>query len=73
MGGDCNWTLSPGGYVVSDGRVNYKDLGILAVNYGKKTPLLGGTGDPRADFNADGYINYKDLGILAVAYGKTYS
>jgi len=62
MGGDCN----------GDGRINYKDLGILAVNYGKKIPPVG-TGDPRADFNMDGLINYKDLGILAVAYGKTYS
>jgi len=83
MGGDCNWEWktwlppppyagNPIPYVWEDGRVNYKDLGILAVNYGKRTPPIG-NGDPRADFNADTYINYKDLGTLAVNYGKVYS
>jgi len=56
--GDCN----------GDGRVNYKDLLILAVNYGRLVP----PGDPSADFNGDGRINYKDLGLLAVNYGKIY-
>ena len=61
MGGDCN----------GDGRINYKDLGILAVAYGSNSTIP--SWDARADFNGDGRVNYKDLGILAVPYGKTYT
>jgi hypothetical protein len=56
------------GDVNCDGKVNYKDLFILAVNYGKNVP----PGDERADINEDGKINYQDLYILAIYYGKSY-
>jgi len=58
------------GDINGDGRVNYKDLGILAVSYGS-TPTRP-YWNWFADLNNDGFVNYKDLGILAVNYGKTY-
>jgi len=53
-----------------DGRVNYKDLGALAIAYGSKLGDGSGRYDPDYDFNSDGRINYVDLGKLAVNYGK---
>ena len=69
-------TLTGGWIVVTipgdlngDYRVNYKDLGILAVAYGSD-PTKPTTWNPYADINHDDRVNYKDLGILAVNYGK---
>jgi len=53
-----------------DYRVNYKDLGILAVAYGSDPTKPNW--NPYADINGDGRVNYKDLGILAINYGKKY-
>jgi len=52
-----------------DGRVNYKDLGALAIAYGSKLGDGSGRYNPDYDFNSDGRINYMDLGKLAVNYG----
>jgi len=56
------------GDLTGDYRVNYKDLGILAVAYGSDPTKS--SWNPQADINDDGKVNYKDLGILAVNYGK---
>jgi len=60
MGGDCN----------GDGRINYKDLNILAPAYGSVS--TSPNYNPRADFNGDKRVNYKDLNIMAPVYGKVY-
>lgn len=57
--GDCN----------GDGKVDWKDLLILALAYGSRQ------GEPayvaEADFNSDCEINWKDLLVLAQTYGKS--
>jgi len=51
-----------------DGRVDYIDLGRLAVAYGSK--LGDATYNSAVDFDSNGRINYKDLGTVATNYGK---
>jgi hypothetical protein len=51
-----------------DGRVDYKDLVILAASYGKQRGADGF--DERADYNADGVIDYRDMLVLAANYGR---
>ena len=56
------------GDINGDGKVDHKDLLLLASAYGSKT------GDPRyipeADINGDGKVDHRDLLILAANYGK---
>jgi uncharacterized protein (DUF2141 family) len=56
------------GDVNGDGKVDMRDLGIVAKAFGS-TPL-----DPRwnpaADLNGDGVVNMVDIGIVAINFGK---
>ena len=51
-----------------DGRVNYRDLLIMAACYNKRNDQRGY--DNRADYNEDCRIDYRDLLILAGEYNK---
>ena len=52
-----------------DGKVDWKDLLVLARAYGSK--LGEAAYVPEADFNGDGKIDWKDLLVLARNYGRT--
>jgi len=52
----------------NDGRVNYIDLGNLAIAYGSSVGQAAY--NLAVDFNSDGRVNYVDLGKVAVNYGK---
>ena len=58
------------GDIDGDGKVNYKDLFLLAAAYGSSQ------GEERynrsADLNSDGKINYQDLFLLAANYGMIF-
>ena len=61
------WCSSSAGALVpgdatSDGRVDYADLGILALSYRGPADWAGG------DFTGDGAVDYLDLGVLAGNY-----
>jgi len=56
------------GDINGDGRVDYKDLFLLAKAYG--TDINDPAYDPNADLNDDGKIDYEDLFVLAKNYGK---
>ncbi len=51
----------------SDGRVDFADLMLVALNYGKS-----GGFNPLADANKDGRVDFADLMIVALNYGKAY-
>lgn len=59
------------GDINGDGKVDYKDLGLLAAAYGSKP------GDPNwnpnCDADGDNRIGYIDLGLLAKYYGSYWS
>ena len=52
-----------------DGRVDVRDLGAFAQNYGRSTAA----GPSGGDFNYDGRVDVLDLGALAQQYGKSYT
>jgi len=56
------------GDINGDGKVDYKDLLILAIAFGS-TPTKPNW-NWFADINDDGYVNYRDLLRLAVHYGE---
>ena len=56
------------GDIYLDGRVDWKDLLILARAYGSSIGEPGYV--PEADFNSDGKIDWKDLLTLALNYGS---
>jgi len=59
------------GDIIHDGRVNYRDLYILAAAYGSNPQSPNW--NPHADLNEDGVVDNKDLAILKANYGKTAS
>jgi len=61
-------SLYPRWDINEDGKVDFKDLGILGAHYGETTA----TPYPRWDINEDGKVDFKDLGILGAHYGETY-
>jgi len=65
----CTVQVKGWGDINGDGKVNYKDLYLLAINYGKPVPPA----DPRADIDGDRRVYYQDLYFLAINYGKRYS
>lgn len=68
--GKTIFRISITGDINGDGRVNYKDLFILAAAYGS---YVGGEKyNVGADLNGDGKVNYQDLFLLAASYGKIF-
>jgi hypothetical protein len=59
------------GDINNDGKVDLKDLAILAKAYGS---VFGGANwNPCADVNNDGKVDLRDQAIVAKAYGAVYS
>jgi len=51
-----------------DGKVDYKDMGVISKHYGEKTAPPY----PAWDINQDGKVDYKDTGIISEHYGESY-
>jgi PKD repeat protein len=59
------------GDVNGDGRVNVKDIALVARAFGS-TPISPNW-NPAADLNGDGVVNMKDIAIVARNFGQQYS
>jgi parallel beta-helix repeat protein len=61
---------SPIGDVNMDGKVDIKDIGIVALSFGSSWGAL--RWNPLADVNHDGKVDIRDIGLVAKHFGERY-
>jgi len=65
-GSDTIMVRMPGD-VNCDGKVDIRDVALVAIRFGKSNP------DPYYDMDEDGVIDIRDIAITAVNFGKVYA